>query len=93
LFVPCLNNFLSFLNILFTHIFQNSSHCTLVTSDVLLVSRLVGYFSLNKLSVVLFYYIPDTVNRLDFCGLRIPTLDSSILLAESFYVASDSLSS
>jgi hypothetical protein len=64
----------------------------LVTPNILIVGWLERYLSLEKVMVVLFNNISDSIDLLSFFGFRIPTLDRGVLLViEAFYVLSDGL--
>ena len=64
--IPQVNNFLSFFKITFGHFFLNCSYRLLVTAKVVLIAWIVGNFIiLNKISIILFNNIPDTIYLLN----------------------------
>ena len=68
--IPQVNSFLSFFKITFGHIFLNCSYHPLVTAKVALIAWILGNFILNKILIILFNNIPDTIYLiLDWFGV------------------------
>ena len=83
--------FLSFFKITFGHIFLNCSYCLLVTAEVALIAWIVGNFILNKILIILFNNVPDTIYLFNLDWFGVPTLCGWFLFDTSFKISCNCL--